>query len=484
MIAGAKALTAAAGAVAHAVGEFIDSSNKIWVTLNQHSYVAGDMVSGNVEMDCVVPFFAKGVVLRVKGFERVWWQYQETEYEGEGQNRKAIQVTREQKENKEFFKQTIVVYPHQGTVAPGHYSFPFLYQLPPNLPGTYHEEGGHNHNGTGYHAKVLYKVKASVDVHFRHNLHHTARLVVNEKFDQLLAPSYAENQKSFLTGGNLHIRTWLDKNAYMPGETMLAKMKANNTSVKPTRRIRIKVFHNLELRAHGRTKQIYYKEYEQDFPGFEPCFYGLKWMPFHVPVSLRPSSLLGHHVHSSYIFEIECDIPGATDLSVKLPVRLLAPQFLWSSVPPQPANAPLPPSVQVRPPWQPDNQAPSCGQCFTAFSLLKRRHHCRHCAKVFCSKCTTSKVAIPKLKYKEAVRVCNTCLPTAQQGGRKYQSGKQIMAQWQQSQNPAAGMVPNGASYSPPPPGAPYSPPPSTDAPSSPPPPVANYSAPAAALSY
>ena len=119
-------------------------------------------------------------------------------------------------------------------------------------------------------------MKATLDVEHRHNLHSTTKLVVNEKFDQLLQPSYAENSKSFLTtSGQLAIRTWLDKNAYMPGmqlffsffisllflfifiyfisfnftllyfisgETVLAKMKANNTSVKPTRKINIKVF--------------------------------------------------------------------------------------------------------------------------------------------------------------------------------------------------------------------------------------------------
>ena len=36
-----------------AVTEFIDSSNRIWVTLNQPSYVGGDMVSGTVEMVCI-----------------------------------------------------------------------------------------------------------------------------------------------------------------------------------------------------------------------------------------------------------------------------------------------------------------------------------------------------------------------------------------------------------------------------------------------
>jgi hypothetical protein len=421
-------------AVAHAV-ESIDSRNRIWITLNQPSYVGGDMVSGTVEMDCLAPFHAKGVILRVKGFERVFFQYIVSEFEGEGQNRRAVNKTKEAEESKEFFKQSIVVYPHQGVVNPGHYSFPFMYQLPANLPGTYSEEGGDKHHGTAYHAKVLYKLKATVDVHFRHDLHSTVKLVVNEKFDKLVQPSYGENKKSFLTSsGQLVIRTWLDKNAYFPGETVLAKLKANNTSVKPTRRIRIKVYHNLEMHAHGQTKHLVHKEYEQDYPGFEPCFYGVKWMPFFIPVGLiKPSSLLGKHVHSSYIFEIECDIPGATDLSVKLPVRICAPQYLWSAAPPQPANAPLPPSVQIRPPWQEDSKAPECTGCKMGFSIIKRRHHCRHCARVFCNKCTATKMPIKKLKYKESVRVCTECVPVAKEGGKKYQNAKEIMAQWNEA---------------------------------------------------
>jgi len=119
-------------------------------------------------------------------------------------------------------------------------------------------------------------------------------------------------------------------------------------------------------------------------------------------------------------------------LSVSLPVRILAAQFLWSSVPPQPANAPLPPNTSTRPPWQPDEEASQCLRCSAQFGLFKRRHHCRHCAKVFCDNCCKQKTPIPKLKYKESVRVCDQCHPAAVAGGVKYQSTKQIYQEWQQ----------------------------------------------------
>eukprot|EP01113_Clastostelium_recurvatum_P001877 TRINITY_DN10779_c0_g1_i1.p1 TRINITY_DN10779_c0_g1~~TRINITY_DN10779_c0_g1_i1.p1 ORF type:complete len:474 (+),score=104.69 TRINITY_DN10779_c0_g1_i1:194-1615(+) len=453
-------------AVGHAVGHAISDamhgsihhSNRIWVQTNAPSYVGGDTITGTVEMDCLVPFFAKGVHLRVKGFERSWWQEKRTEFEGEGQNRKSVVKIHEHRENKEFFKQTIVVYPHQGTVNTGHYSFPFVYTLPPTLPGTFFEEGGNHHHGDGYYAKILYKLKAAVDVAHRHDLKQTIRLVVNERYGSTVQPSYAENRKSFLTApGDLHARVWLDKNAYVPGETCIAKLKANNTSTKSTTLVRIKVHHHLELHAHGHTKHISHTVYTQEFPGFLPCFYGIRWMPFFIPVGLKPSSTSGHHVRSHYVFDVECAIPGAVNLHVNLPVALLAPQFLYSTVPPQPANMPLPPNVNYRPEWQADDSAAVCSNdsCKKGFSLFSRRHHCRHCARVYCDNCTKKRSAIPKLKFNAPVRVCDACHPHAVSGGIKLQSAKAVMTAYHQmlqsvvpGSPPMSGMpsYPDGAS--------------------------------------
>lgn len=37
--------------------------------------------------------------------------------------------------------------------------------------------------------------------------------------------------------------------------------------------------------------------------------------------------------------------------------------------------------------YMPDNQAPMCLDCKAQFTLLKRRHHCMSCGKIFCSEC-------------------------------------------------------------------------------------------------
>jgi len=67
--------------------------------------------------------------------------------------------------------------------------------------------------------------------------------------------------------------------------------------------------------------------------------------------------------------------------------------------------------VRVEPPpaWIPDSMAPLCMGCGTAFSLVKRRHHCRSCGRVFCAKCSPNQVPLPRYGIQKAVRVCNRC---------------------------------------------------------------------------
>jgi hypothetical protein len=41
-----------------------------------------------------------------------------------------------------------------------------------------------------------------------------------------------------------------------------------------------------------------------------------------------------------------------------------------------------PVEVESPPPWIPDDMAPRCMSCEAAFTVVRRRHHCRNCGKV------------------------------------------------------------------------------------------------------
>lgn len=66
-------------------------------------------------------------------------------------------------------------------------------------------------------------------------------------------------------------------------------------------------------------------------------------------------------------------------------------------------------TLQRPPRWVPDTEAPRCMMCTTAFTAFRRRHHCRHCGRVFCGICSNFSIPIPKYGFVKAVRCCYRC---------------------------------------------------------------------------
>lgn len=60
------------------------------------------------------------------------------------------------------------------------------------------------------------------------------------------------------------------------------------------------------------------------------------------------------------------------------------------------------------PTWDADETAEECPACSISFCLLRRRHHCRECGQLRCSRCVSSMPA-RHLGFGEAVLVCTEC---------------------------------------------------------------------------
>lgn len=63
-------------------------------------------------------------------------------------------------------------------------------------------------------------------------------------------------------------------------------------------------------------------------------------------------------------------------------------------------------NLVVAPVWIPDSEALRCMICGEKFTLMQRRHHCRQCGSVVCSKCSAKKKELPGQGKK---RVCDSC---------------------------------------------------------------------------
>jgi len=104
---------------------------------------------------------------------------------------------------------------------------------------------------------------------------------------------------------------------------------------------------------------------------------------------------------NSEFYQPEPTLLGIADPNSS-PQETLAPESNFYTSPPVPP-------VATPPAWVPDSAAPQCMGCLEAFTFVKRRHHCRACGKVFCSKCSNQFLPLPQFGLDRPVRVCNRC---------------------------------------------------------------------------
>ncbi|WVR06352.1 hypothetical protein IAU60_003383 [Kwoniella sp. DSM 27419] len=60
--------------------------------------------------------------------------------------------------------------------------------------------------------------------------------------------------------------------------------------------------------------------------------------------------------------------------------------------------------------WMADEHCKECYDCKSAFTTWRRKHHCRICGQIFCSRCASNIIGARRFGQDGAVRVCNLCL--------------------------------------------------------------------------
>ncbi|XP_026903323.1 rabankyrin-5 isoform X1 [Acinonyx jubatus] len=70
--------------------------------------------------------------------------------------------------------------------------------------------------------------------------------------------------------------------------------------------------------------------------------------------------------------------------------------------------------LSKEPPWC---DGSTCYECAAKFGVTTRKHHCRHCGRLLCHKCSTKEIPIIKFDLNKPVRVCNICFDVLTLGG-------------------------------------------------------------------
>ncbi|XP_054642242.1 1-phosphatidylinositol 3-phosphate 5-kinase isoform X2 [Dunckerocampus dactyliophorus] len=73
--------------------------------------------------------------------------------------------------------------------------------------------------------------------------------------------------------------------------------------------------------------------------------------------------------------------------------------------------------------WMPDSQCKECYDCNEKFTTFRRRHHCRLCGQIFCSRCCNQEIPGKFMGYTGDLRACTYCRKIALNYAYSAESG-------------------------------------------------------------
>ncbi|RHY18790.1 hypothetical protein DYB28_006980 [Aphanomyces astaci] len=327
------------------LGGLLHGKGAIRVNVDKPYYISGEVITGNLAVDVLEPIECNGthtchyicrldttlvtigVVLVVTGKEKVYWSENHTETNANGESRS---VTRVFADRREFFKQKIVLFNVQHSLAPGSYIYPFQYQLPPGLPGCFD-----NQSDKGVKAKIEYSIKGSVDVAglFSKDLKSRQKLTVYAQLAGVVAPSADQKVQTVrlfccISQGTCSLRAIMDKNMYGPGETPQIHVDVQNQSSRDVNVMRCELRRHVQAHASGKTRNMTKVICHAAFAGVPAGGAVSQPQPFQLTgTSMYPSTrsaLLSCH----YTIDIVCDIALCPDVELHLPIALGAPTLV------------------------------------------------------------------------------------------------------------------------------------------------------------
>jgi len=241
-------------------------------------------------------------------------------------------------ERRQFFNSRMMVYNFQGTIFPGQYTFPFQFQLPPNLPGVF-QEAIHRGEDMNYSAQVCYMLEAEADaVGWGQDIIYCQPLVIDEALRENIQPVSDQKTQAVMfccciNKGDATMKVYFDKNCYAPGETAQIICEADNRSSENFTHIVVKLMRRLTLRAEGNTWSDVDVLFEERYPGVPAMTNASGPNARQVPIRLmdRRDGILEPQTNSAlirceYWIDVEFSIPYCPDIEIHLPVTIYAPQ--------------------------------------------------------------------------------------------------------------------------------------------------------------
>eukprot|EP00826_Nyctotherus_ovalis_P032390 TRINITY_DN2609_c0_g2_i4.p1 TRINITY_DN2609_c0_g2~~TRINITY_DN2609_c0_g2_i4.p1 ORF type:complete len:459 (-),score=75.27 TRINITY_DN2609_c0_g2_i4:277-1653(-) len=312
----------------------------IYVQTKQPYYSPDDLVDGSVYMDVLKPLALQRLDLCVKGKERIQWE--ETTHAG-GHRR-----TSTHSKTKKVFKHTVMLHRFTQTLGQGQYEFPFCFQLPSYIPGTF------NIKHSDHEAYIKYVTVAMLYNKAGKCYKYNSELVVRE-VPIIANCNKSVNKEKVVTTccselGRCALKCWFESDVYQPGEEARLACAIDNTHCQARiKNIDLNLIQILTFRRYFDSKSFNHTVCTRRFPGIAA---GAENLANPRSISLRlqdrrneneplQPNIRGQLVECRYVlniipeFEVECDCCVDYPLAELLLFIHAAPLATWVSALPQ-----------------------------------------------------------------------------------------------------------------------------------------------------
>jgi len=280
----------------------------------------GEVVSGFLHVNLVKRIDCTGVYIKVSGKEFVHW----SRTEGAGKSKH----TRHYYGGQTLFKMLVPIQASSSRNLIGQFSFPFTFQLPAGLPGSYSSRASHSLLTSHIDASISYKIKGVVAVAgvFKSNIRSFADLLLIETpqpVERVMCEAETNvNVCCLINKGVVKMIAFTDKESYQPGETIRLKASIDNKSSSTIRSVIVELHSILEVQAgyacNGLTKRIA----QHVYPGLKPGQgFSDEELFVEIPVGIEQQSL-GIDVRHSYVVTFRADVSLARDPACRIPVGI------------------------------------------------------------------------------------------------------------------------------------------------------------------
>lgn len=319
-------------------------SNNILIHLSKTDFTGGEVISGELELQIDTAIPVRGVRLLLHGYEQSYWS------RGAGRIRSSgtggSRTTNS--ETLDLLKEEITLFGdppldtaalisdsfaglfdtgHYHTLEPGNHRYPFSFTLPEHLPGDY--------EGSSGRSKIHYLLRGYLDIPLKIDVEKTVPLTIQETHDRSTGkPVSAVNEKALFDAGSfVKMEASLEKDVFLPGESVDCRLSVENGSGKPVQAVTVSLQRVETLRANDAStvniEEVITKRYDQSIlPTGEPAELSLR---FAIPDNLYPTIVSSRLVQVEYRMVVALEIPWASgleipwamDLDVEVPIVLL-----------------------------------------------------------------------------------------------------------------------------------------------------------------